>query len=372
MAIKNRTDLDRAARVLPGVLEHRLAGVSDAQVGNVRISNDSGMSNETVFFDAAWTKDGGSRTQTLVARIAPQHGGIFLDYDIEREFRLMSSLSDGTDLPVPKPLFVEPDPEPLGAPFLVMPFVAGRTLSDDPPYTVAGWLTEVDAEARALVIDNTLRALADVHAVDWRGLGIELGVAADEDAESVIERRLVHEETFFAWAMEGKPHPVIEAGLAWLRANRPSSGPLVLNWGDARISNVIYDDDLNPVSLLDWERATIAGREQDLGWWLFASRHHTRGIGVPEPSGFPQPAQLVKRYEALTGYVCHDLLFYEVLAGVEAASMMVRAAGMLTSAGLLPPENTMALINPASVLLAELIGAAPLDGESISFIGNRA
>jgi len=372
MAIKNRTDLDRAARALPGVLQRRLTGVSDVRVSNVRTPNDSGMSNETVFFDAALTNHGTPTTRTLVARIAPQHDGIFLDYDIEREYRLMLSLSEGTDLPVPRPLFVEPDPEALAAPFLVMPFVPGRALSDDPPYTLAGWLTEVDADARALLIDNTLRALADIHAVDWRGLGIDLGVAADEDTGSVIERRLVHEETFFAWAMEGQPNPVIEAGLAWLRANLPGSSPLVLSWGDARISNVIYDDDLNPVGLLDWERAAIASREQDLGWWLFSARHHTKGIGVPEPSGFPQAAQLVARYEALTGYVCSDLLFYEVLAGVEAACMMVRAARMLTSAGLLPPGNTMALNNPASVLLAELIGATPLDGEAISFIGNRA
>jgi len=333
--------------------------------------NESGMSNETLMFDAAWSQRGAPTTQTLVARIAPQQDGIYLDYDLEREYRLMCSLSEGTDLPVPRPLFFEPDAEPLGAPFLVMPFVPGRSLADDPPYTVAGWLTEVDAAARALLVDNTLRLLADIHAVDWRELRLDLGVADTVDSRSVIERRLAHEERFFAWASQGQPNPVIEAALAWLRPNLPGPGPLVLNWGDARVSNVIYDDDLNAAAVLDWERAAIAAPEQDLGWWLFSARHHTKGIGAPEPTGFPDAAQLVARYEELTGHVCSNLTFYEVLAGVQAATMMVRAARMLTAAGLLPPENTMALNNPASVLLAELIGAAPLEGEAISFIGNR-
>jgi hypothetical protein len=39
--------------------------------------------------------------------------------------------------------------------------------------------------------------------------------------------------------------------------------------------------------------------------------------------------------------------------------------------GLMPPEATMHLNNPASQLLAKLIGAPAPTGESQSFIGNR-
>ncbi len=369
MAIENRTDLDQAARVLPDVLQCHLSQSTKYQVSNVRMPQEAGMSNETLMFDASWIEGGTATTQSLVARIAPRGDGIYFDYDIEREFRLMSTLSRNTDLPVPGPLFFEPDVASLGAPFFVMPFIQGRGLADDPPYTVEGWLTEVDADDRARLIDNTLRMLAAIHAVDWQKLG--LGPSAHADSQSILETRLAHEERFYAWASDGQTNPVIESALAWLRSNAPDAGPLVLNWGDARISNAIYDDDLRIAGVLDWERASIANPEQDLGWWLFSARHHTAGIGVPEPAGFPDPATLVARYEQLSGHECRNIEFYEVLAGVQASNMMMRAAHMLTLAGFLPADNSMALNNPASVLLAELIGAAPLAGQATSFIGNR-
>lgn len=369
MAIKNRTDLDRAARALPAVLEHRLAGAGEVRVTDVNMPHDSGMSNETLMFHAAWSEAGRSNEQAMVARIAPIEDGIYLDYDIEREYRLMAALSANSDVPVPKPLLFEPDPSPLGAPFFVMPFVAGRCLADDPPYTVAGWLTEADPDSRALLIDNVLQVLARIHAVDWRSL--DLTLSASEDPGVVLDERLEHASRFYAWASDGQPHPVVEAALAWLRANRPDEGPLALNWGDARISNAIYDDGLNVVAVLDWERAGIASPEQDLGWWLFAAKHHSTGIGAPEPSGFPDAATTIARYEQLTGHTCQNIAFYEILAGVQGCNMMMRAARTLTSAGLLPPGNSMALNNPASIVLADLMGLAPMTGETISFIGNR-
>jgi aminoglycoside phosphotransferase (APT) family kinase protein len=370
MAIRNRTDLDRAAHALPVVLERRLAAISDARVTNVRMPQESGMSNETLMFDAAWSEGATPRMQAMVARIAPTADGIYLDYDIQREYRLMSALGSNRDVPVPMPVLFEPDPGPLGAPFFVMPFIAGRCLADDPPYTVAGWLTEVDADSRALLIDNVLKVLAGIHAVDWRDL--DLDFATSEDPSAVLGKRLDHESRFYAWASDGESHPVVDAALAWLRANRPADGPLVLNWGDARISNAIYDDDLNVAAVLDWERASIASPEQDLGWWLFAAKHHTTGIGAPDPSGFPDAATTVARYEQLTGHACQNIAFYEILAGVQGCNMMMRAARTLTSAGLLPAGNSMALNNPASIVLADLMGLAPMAGETISFIGNRA
>jgi len=43
----------------------------------------------------------------------------------------------------------------------------------------------------------------------------------------------------------------------------------------------------------------------------------------------------------------------------------------MIEAGLLPPEATMALNNPASQLLAKLLGLPSPSGETVSFIGNR-
>lgn len=44
---------------------------------------------------------------------------------------------------------------------------------------------------------------------------------------------------------------------------------------------------------------------------------------------------------------------------------------MMIAMGLMPPDSPMALNNPASQLLAELLGLSALTGETATFIGNR-
>jgi hypothetical protein len=50
---------------------------------------------------------------------------------------------------------------------------------------------------------------------------------------------------------------------------------------------------------------------------------------------------------------------------------MHRAGGLMIDLGLLPPGAPMKLNNPASQLLATLIGAEPPVGSVQTFIGNR-
>lgn len=50
---------------------------------------------------------------------------------------------------------------------------------------------------------------------------------------------------------------------------------------------------------------------------------------------------------------------------------MVRAAHMMMAMGLLPADSPMALNNPASQLLAKLLGLAAPTGVTTTFIGNR-
>lgn len=145
----------------------------------------------------------------------------------------------------------------------------------------------------------------------------------------------------------------------------------MLNWGDARVGNLIFDADLAVAAVLDWEMVALANRELELGWWLFLIRHHTEGIGLPLPEGIPDAAATIARYEELTGHRVRDIEYYEVFAGTRLAILMVRAAHMMIAAGLLPPEATMALNNPASQLVAKLLGLPAPRGEAVSFIGNR-
>ena len=140
---------------------------------------------------------------------------------------------------------------------------------------------------------------------------------------------------------------------------------------DAAKGSSLFNDDLAPAGVLDWEMLVLASREQELGWWLFLMRHHTEGVDRPLPAGIPDRGQTIDYYEQTTGHKLHDLDYYEILAGTRLAILMVRAAHMMIAAGMMPPDSPMSQNNPASQLVAKLLGLPAPTGATTSFIGNR-
>jgi aminoglycoside phosphotransferase (APT) family kinase protein len=370
MALSNKIDADQATKALTAWLGRRLPDARDIHVSGVTVPSASGMSTETVLFEAAWTENGVARAQGMVARVQPDGSGVFERYDLAKEATVMRALADHTPVPAPKILFYEEDTSVLGSPFLVMARVDGRIPSDDPPFTAAGWVLDLEPARRGELWDNGLEVLAQIHAVDWRALGLEFLDTPEQG--SGLSAQLDQWDRTHVWASDGEANPTVEAALRWLRDNRPAEeGEQVLNWGDARVGNLIFADDLSAAAVLDWEMVCVASRELELGWWLFLIRHHTEGIGLPLPEGIPDAAESLARYEQLSGHQVRDIEYYEIFAGTRLSIIMARAAHMMIEAGLLPPEATMALNNPASQLLAKLLGLPSPSGETVSFIGNR-
>lgn len=370
MALKNKIDTEVAAKSLAGWLGTKIPGAQDVRVTDVQVPSAGGLSNETVLFEASWCHDGVEHTQGMVARVQPDGPGVFPVYDLRKEATVIRALADHTPVPAPKVFFYEEDPSVFGSPFLVMERVDGRIPSDDPPFSAAGWVLDLEPDERATLWDNGIAVLAQIHGVDWRALGLDFLDTPDHG--SGLDAQIAQWERVFEWAAEGEPNPTISAALAWLRQNQPADeGEKVLNWGDARVGNIIFGDDLGAAAVLDWEMVALAGRELELGWWLFLMRHHTEGIGLPLPDGIPDAAQTIVRYEELTGTTLKDIDYYEVFAGTRLAIIMVRAAHMMIAAGLLPPDAPMALSNPASQLVAKLLDLPAPVGATTSFIGNR-
>lgn len=365
MALSNKIDPDVAAQQLAAWLTTKV-DVQDVAVSRVRLPASAGLSAETVLFEAAWPERGEHRRRRLAARVAPAGEAVFPTYDLRAEFRVMAALGCA-GLPVPEVLWHERDPSVLGGEFVVMEQVDGRVPADDPPYTLEGWVVDLDPGEQALLYDNGLRALAELHTLDWRAAGLD---ALFRDPG--LDPQLAYWERTYSWAADGEPNPTVDGAFEWVREHRPHDDDrLVPCWGDARLGNILFADDLSVAALVDWEMATLASPELDLGWWLFLIRNHTVGIGAQLPAGFPSREATVARYEELTGNTVEHLDFYEVFAALRLAIIMHRAGNLMISFGLLPPGAPMRLNNPITQLLAEMLELPTPDGAVQSFVGNR-
>jgi len=370
VAIKNTIEIDLATKKLTDWLVSKLPGAQDITVTDVREPGASGLSNETLLFTATWHEGGVRHTREMVARVQPDGPGMYPEYDLRKQATVIKALADKSSIPVPTVYFFEDDPGVFGSPFLVMQRIDGRIPADDPPFTAAGWVLDLTPEQRRQMWHNGIDALAAIHTVDWRGLGLDF--LDTPENRSGLDADLAWCRRTFEWAAEGEPNPTIEAALDWLDKHRPDDDRQnVLNWGDARVGNIIFSGDLAAAGVIDWEAVVLASREQDLGWWLFNVRHHTQGVGLPLPDGVPDRDQTVDYYQRITGHRVQNIDYYEALAGTRLAIFMVRAAHMMNAAGLLPPDSPMAQSNPASQLVAKLLGLPAPVGATTTFIGHR-
>jgi aminoglycoside phosphotransferase (APT) family kinase protein len=123
--------------------------------------------------------------------------------------------------------------------------------------------------------------------------------------------------------------------------------------------------------VIDWEMAAIASPEMDLGWCVFIARLYTDGIGVPVPEGLPARAEIVARYEQLTGRRIRNIDYYEAFAALRLSIVMLRVGKLLIDSAALPPDSPMPLNNPASQLLSALTGAPAPEGTAQWIVGSR-
>ena len=373
MAILNTLDEASAKTALETWLACMLPAADDVAISDLSIPQSAGMSMTTILFGASWIENGNSVTAELVARVAPPQPGVFMDPDLEKEFTLLSSLAERTALAVPKALWYEKDPAVLGSEFVVFERAHGDVPPDDPPYVLEGWVLDLEPNRRGALYDRAVDVVAEVAAVDWQALGLGELLDKPQYGPTGIDQQLGYWEDFYRWASrDGKSSPTVEAALQWAKANKPEGEDLTLNWGDARIGNIMYrPDDLSVAAVLDWEMACIASPEMDLGWLILLVRYYSEGIGVPIPDGLPDGQALIAAWERATGRAARHVAFYEAFAALRLSIIMVRAGNLLISVGAFPADHPMPVSNPASQLLATLLDLPAPQGESASYVEAR-
>ncbi|MGC5013884.1 phosphotransferase family protein [Streptosporangium sp. DT93] len=299
----------------------------------------NGMSSETLIFDARWTSgegrgsgadgaDGEVHEVRCVARMAPASEAVpvFPDYDLGRQFDVMRLVRERAGVPVPATLWYEPDPGPLGAPFFVMERLEGDVPPDVLPYTFEGWLLEASPADRARLQRRSVEILARVHDAPFTAGEVD-ALRSPGTGGPALRRHFEEQRAYYEWAHGAMRLPLLERAFGWLEEHWPADpGPDVLSWGDARIGNVMYRD-FTPVGVLDWEMATVAPRELDLGWMIFLHRFFqdvAESMGLPGLPDFMRSEDVCRTYEEMTGYTPRDMEFYEVYAALRHGVIMAR------------------------------------------------
>jgi aminoglycoside phosphotransferase (APT) family kinase protein len=321
---------------------------------------NGGYSAETWLVDVARDSADDIGDYRVVLRLETPEPAVYpqqapgLDVEVDIQYRVMNALTRDGRVPVAPLLGYEADPAVLGQPFFVMGFVDGDVPGESPPYTTDGFFTTLPPERRRTMIEHGIEVLAAVHAVDWEAHGLSWlvppGTVPSVDAQLDVWRRFSDRE------LAGRDHPAIAEGWRRLAADVPRVHAPVLNWGDPRPGNMIWRDG-RCVCVTDFEAASIAPPELDLGWWLMFDRSMHEVVGADRLAGEPTRDEQRDLYARASGGDIDDTWWFETFAAVKYAAIVVRVMNRLVDRGDLPADQTIWLNNPAVDGLVQLLDA---------------
>ncbi len=251
----------------------------------------------------------------VVVRLPPVGDGIFPTYDLAQQAAAQDAIG-AAGIPVAAPLRYEADPSFLGAPFVSMPFVAGRTPNDFTP--ADEWLRDLPSDdARHEVWRSFVTAILGIHSASTAGLALREGLAAE----------LAFWTDYVEWATDGTPPSALRDSLRWCVDHRPAAEPAGgLLWGDVRLGNVIFDDATGaPNAVLDFDMVSIGPAEMDVAWFLALEQVQTDLTNMTVP-GFGNRDDTIALVERRLGRTLTDLAWHEVFALVRASAISTRIA----------------------------------------------
>jgi aminoglycoside phosphotransferase (APT) family kinase protein len=297
----------RAEELPPLIVREPLAAFLDEQglgAGDVEAERiGEGHSNLTFL-----VRRGGERFVVRRPPRPPYHPNA---HDVLREARVLEALNDA-DTRTPRVIAVCDDESVLGVPFYVMPYLEGTVITWELP-------EELDTpEERRRIADELIDTLAEIHAVDWRAVGLE----GFGKPTGYLDRQL---RRFSGLWEHNKTRdvPALEETASWLAEHKPESPESTIVHGDFRLGNTMFAPGAPArlVAVFDWELSTIGDPLADVGYLTatWAQRDDPDQLmfklsEVTKKEGFPTRDELVSRYEERTGRSMSDLRWYQTLA----------------------------------------------------------
>ena len=330
-------DLDELAARLAGWLAGQIAGAKDIRIDNLSYPRGAGQSHETVLFDARWTEGGQAREQGCVVRIKPRSFTVFPDNLFDEQYAIMKLLADGGAVKVARPLWFEEEAGILGNPFFVMEKKLGRVPVSIPPYAKSGWLSEATPDQRRHLWDGAVRQLAAIQTVPVADAPF---LAGSGDARDGLAQEWDKYERFVAWLEGTEPQPVLRRALDRLRGMWPVNQPEGIVWGDARIGNMMFDDNFDVVAVMDWEQPSLGGALHDLAWFvtLAETMHGKTSQYGAYLEGMGSRDETIALWQEICGKSVADLEWYEDFTNLKMSCTGVRL-GHLRGTAMMDPAT---------------------------------
>jgi aminoglycoside phosphotransferase (APT) family kinase protein len=309
----------------------------------------AGWTNETLLVTLRPTGPGAGDPRRVVVRLPPAVP-TWQVYDLGAQARILGELA-GSAVPVPGVVAFEADEQWLGAAFLVMEHAAGRAGAEAP--MLDPWVIDSPTTVQRHLHEGFVDVLATLHRVDWNAAGLATVVRG---GEAGLGAEVAWWAEYVDWASDGAPTAALADAAAWCAATVPTpEPPASLCWGDARIGNVLFDDDRSVTSVLDWELATIGPAEMDLAWYLALDELTAHFVRKTVP-GFLSREEFIARYEAALGRAVVHLEWHEIFALVRSTAINDRQARLAAESGVAYP-GVAGDDNPVLRVIARRIAA---------------
>lgn len=248
-----------------------------------------------------------------VVRRPPLGGLTPSAHDVGREFVVTEKLY-GTGVPIARPVALDAEGTVCGAPLTVTEFVTGRVYRHKDDLST---LTDAELAANAAAL---VRVLVDLHAVDYRAVGLESFGRPDGFLERQV--RLWARQ----WELVKTPendsalsNDVARLAAALSAAIPQATQPSVVH-GDFRIDNTICDPERADLirAVVDWELSTLGDPLTDIALMcVYRSPAFDGVFGHPAAwtsTRLPSADALAEEYARRSGRDLSDWNFYLALA----------------------------------------------------------
>jgi aminoglycoside phosphotransferase (APT) family kinase protein len=249
-----------------------------------------------------FTVDDGDRSERFVVRLAPPGVRRSGNTDVLRQVPVLRAMDAG-GVPVAPVVWSSDDPQWFDTDAYIQRFVTGQPLR-----FVADRWQPGDGDPLPFLA-NQIRALAGIHAVDWR---VSL---ADWESPKALDAEIAHWRRLQPKMAEPHTQVVADELAEALLASIPGDPDVGVFHGDFHPTNVLFHDDGSVSAVVDWEICGIGAQLLDISW--LSMMLDGRCWDLPGDRGLQGEVDatwLLDRYREASGRNVDDAAWFKALS----------------------------------------------------------